>query len=57
MAHGRYLTGEYERALEYTERAISFANEIKSSDSLLRTGSVHALTLTGMGRHEELSQV
>jgi len=53
MAHGRYLTGEYERALEYTERAISFANEIKSSDSLLRTGSVHALTLTGMGRHEE----
>ena len=53
MAHGRYLTGEYERALEYTEQAISFANEIKSSDSLLRTGSVHALTLTGMGRHEE----
>jgi tetratricopeptide (TPR) repeat protein len=53
MAHGRYLTGEYERALEYTERAISFAKEIKSSDSLLRTGSVYALTLVGIGRHEE----
>jgi tetratricopeptide (TPR) repeat protein len=49
MAHGRYLTGEYEPALEYTERAISFAKEIKSSDSLLRTGSVYALTLVGMG--------
>jgi class 3 adenylate cyclase/tetratricopeptide (TPR) repeat protein len=53
MAHGRYLTGEYERALEYTELAISFADEIKSSDSLLRTGSVYALTLVGVGRHEE----
>jgi class 3 adenylate cyclase/tetratricopeptide (TPR) repeat protein len=53
MAHGRYLTGEYQRALEYTERAISFAEEIKSSDSLLRTGSVYALTLVGIGRHEE----
>jgi class 3 adenylate cyclase/tetratricopeptide (TPR) repeat protein len=53
MATGWYWTGEYERALEYGEQAISFAEEIKSSDSLLRTGSVHALTLTGMGRHEE----
>ena len=53
MATGWYWTGEYERALEYGEQAISFAKEIKSSDSLLRTGSVHALTLTGMGRHEE----
>jgi tetratricopeptide (TPR) repeat protein len=53
MATGRYWTGEYERALEYGEQAISFAEEIKSSDSLLRTGSVHALTLTAMGRHEE----
>ena len=53
MATGWYWTGEYERALEYGEQAISFAEEIKSSDSLLRTGSVHALTLAGMGRHEE----
>jgi class 3 adenylate cyclase/tetratricopeptide (TPR) repeat protein len=53
MATGWYWTGEYERALEYGEQAISFAEEIKSSDSLLRTGSVNALTLTGMGRHEE----
>jgi class 3 adenylate cyclase/tetratricopeptide (TPR) repeat protein len=53
MATGLYWTGEYERALAYGEQAISFAEEIKSSDSLLRTGSVHALTLTGMGRHEE----
>jgi tetratricopeptide (TPR) repeat protein len=53
MATGWYWTGEYERALEYGEQAISFAEEIKSSDSLLRTGSVHALTLTGIGRHEE----
>jgi class 3 adenylate cyclase/tetratricopeptide (TPR) repeat protein len=53
MATGWYWTGEYERALEYGKQAISFAEEIKSSDSLLRTGSVHALTLTGMGRHEE----
>jgi tetratricopeptide (TPR) repeat protein len=51
MGHGRYLTGEYERALAYTERAISFAKEIKSSDSLLRMGSVY--TLVGVGRHEE----
>jgi class 3 adenylate cyclase/tetratricopeptide (TPR) repeat protein len=53
MATDRYWTGEYERALEYGEQAISFAEEIKSSDALLRTGPVHALTLTGMGRHEE----
>jgi class 3 adenylate cyclase/tetratricopeptide (TPR) repeat protein len=53
MATGWYWTGEYQRALEYGEQAISFAEEIKSSDSLLRTGPVHALTLTGMGRHEE----
>ncbi len=52
-AHYRYLTGEYERALEYGEQAISFADEIKSSDSLLRMGSINALILTGMGRHEE----
>jgi class 3 adenylate cyclase/tetratricopeptide (TPR) repeat protein len=53
MATDRYWTGEYERALEYGEQAVSFADEIKSSDALLRTGPVHALTLTGMGRHEE----
>src|SRR5215211_4600340 len=53
MATDRYWTGEYERALEYTVRALSFAEEIKSSDSLLRTGPVHALALTGIGRHEE----
>src|SRR4029453_4344776 len=53
MATGWYWTGEYQRALEYGEQAISFAEDIKSSDSLLRTGPVHALTLTGMGRHEE----
>jgi class 3 adenylate cyclase/tetratricopeptide (TPR) repeat protein len=53
MALDRYWTGDYEQALEYGEQAISFAEEIKSSDSLLRTGSVHALTLTSMGRHEE----
>src|SRR4029453_18396532 len=53
MATGWYWTGEYQRALEYGELAISFAEEIKSSDALLRTGPVHALTLTGMGRHEE----
>jgi tetratricopeptide (TPR) repeat protein len=53
MATDRYWTGQYERALEYGEQAISFAEEIKSSDSLLRTGPVHALALTGMGRHEE----
>src|SRR5215218_7618978 len=53
MATDRYWTGEYERALEYGEQAISFAEEIKSSDALLRTGPVDALTLTGMGRHEE----
>jgi tetratricopeptide (TPR) repeat protein len=52
-AHGRYLIGEYELALDYGQQAISFAEEIKSSDSLLRVGSVQALTLTGMGRHEE----
>jgi class 3 adenylate cyclase/tetratricopeptide (TPR) repeat protein len=53
IATDRYWTGDYQRALEYGEQAISFAEEIKSSDSLLRTGPVHALTLTGMGRHEE----
>jgi predicted ATPase/class 3 adenylate cyclase len=53
MAHGRYLTGEYERALQQSKQAISFAEEIKSSDALLLTGSVQALTLTGLGRHEE----
>ena len=50
----RYWTGDYQQALEYGEQAISFAEEIKSSDSLLQNpGPVHALTLTGMGRHEE----
>ena len=53
MATGWYWIGEYERALDYGEQAISFAEEIKSSDSLLRTGSVHALALIGLGRHEE----
>jgi class 3 adenylate cyclase/tetratricopeptide (TPR) repeat protein len=53
VATDRYWTGDYQRALEYGEQAISFAEEIKSSDALLRTGPVHALTLTGMGRHEE----
>jgi class 3 adenylate cyclase/tetratricopeptide (TPR) repeat protein len=53
MTTDRYWTGDYQRALEYGEQAISFAEEIKSSDSLLRTGPVHALALTGMGRHEE----
>jgi tetratricopeptide (TPR) repeat protein len=53
VATDRYWTGHYQQALEYGEQAISFAEEIKSSDSLLRTGPVHALTMTGMGRHEE----
>ena len=53
MATDRYWTGQYDLALQYGEQAISFAEEIKSSNSLLRTGPVHALTLTGMGRHEE----
>jgi class 3 adenylate cyclase/tetratricopeptide (TPR) repeat protein len=53
VATDRYWTGHYQQALEYGEQAISFAEEIKSSDSLLRTGPVHALTMIGMGRHEE----
>jgi hypothetical protein len=53
MSLDRYWTGEYAAAEEIARKVLTIAEEIKSTDALLRTGAVLGVILTAQGRHEE----
>ena len=44
--------GDYERAIELSQRTRELANDVHSPDALLRAGGLEALALAGLGRHE-----
>ncbi|HZT90690.1 MAG TPA: adenylate/guanylate cyclase domain-containing protein [Gaiellaceae bacterium] len=48
-----YWTGRYDRALELARETRALAADVHIAESLLRGGGTEALTLTGLGRHEE----
>jgi class 3 adenylate cyclase/tetratricopeptide (TPR) repeat protein len=52
-ANTAYWSGEYDRSLELSRRTRALAADVHSAESLLRGGGHEALTLTGLGRHEE----
>ncbi|HJP66254.1 MAG TPA: hypothetical protein VKA30_08125, partial [Actinomycetota bacterium] len=53
VALDRYWTGEYAAAEQIAREVLALAEEIKSTDALLRTGGVYGVILTAQGRHEE----
>jgi len=48
-----YWTGDYSESERAAREAMSIAEEVKSTESLLRSGGVVGLALIGQGRHEE----
>jgi tetratricopeptide (TPR) repeat protein len=52
-ANTAYWTGRYERSLALSRETRALASDIESAESLLRGGGHEALTLVGLGRHEE----
>jgi tetratricopeptide (TPR) repeat protein len=52
-ANTAYWTGRYERSLALSRQTRALAADIESAESLLRGGGHEALTLVGLGRHEE----
>jgi class 3 adenylate cyclase/tetratricopeptide (TPR) repeat protein len=48
-----YWTGDYSESEKAARGAMSIAEEVKSTESLLRSGGVVGLALIGQGRHEE----
>src|SRR5215211_4683798 len=48
-----YWSGDYPESEKAARGAISIAEEIKSTEALLRSGGVVGLALIGQGRHEE----
>jgi class 3 adenylate cyclase/tetratricopeptide (TPR) repeat protein len=48
-----YWTGHYDESVNAARDSMAVAEEIKSTESVLRSGSVLGLALTGLGRHEE----
>jgi class 3 adenylate cyclase/tetratricopeptide (TPR) repeat protein len=48
-----YWTGDYSESEKAARGAMSIAEEVMSTESLLRSGGVVGLALVGQGRHEE----
>ena len=48
-----YWTGDYSESEKAARGAMSIAEEVRSTESLLRSGGVVGLALIGQGRHEE----
>ena len=48
-----YWAGEYERSAEIARRSRRAAEDVHVAESLVRGGGWEALTLAGLGRHEE----
>ena len=48
-----YWAGEYERSAELARRSRRVAEDVHVAESLVRGGGWEALTLAGLGRHEE----
>jgi class 3 adenylate cyclase/tetratricopeptide (TPR) repeat protein/ABC-type oligopeptide transport system ATPase subunit len=48
-----YWTGDYPESENAAREAMSIAEEVRSTESLLRSGGVVGLALIGQGRHEE----
>lgn len=48
-----YWTGDYPESEKAAREAMSIAEEVRSTESLLRSGGVVGLALIGQGRHEE----
>lgn len=48
-----YWVGEYERARELSRQTRALAQDVHSPESLLRGGGFEAVSLAGLGRHEE----
>ena len=49
----KYWVGDYERAVELSRETRALAADVQSAESLLRGGGFEALSLAGLGRHEE----
>jgi class 3 adenylate cyclase/tetratricopeptide (TPR) repeat protein len=45
--------GDYARAVALAEENRALASDVRSPEALLRAGGLHALSLAGLGRHEE----
>ena len=52
-ADAAYWIGEYERSLEVSRRTRELAAHVHSAESLFRGGGSEAVSLAGLGRHEE----
>jgi class 3 adenylate cyclase/tetratricopeptide (TPR) repeat protein len=52
-ANATNWVGEYERSAELSRRTRALARDVHSAESLLRGGGLEALSLAGLGRHEE----
>jgi class 3 adenylate cyclase/tetratricopeptide (TPR) repeat protein len=52
-----YWTGRYQRGTELAHAARELGGEVHSAEALLRGGGMEALSLTGLGRHEEALRV
>jgi class 3 adenylate cyclase/tetratricopeptide (TPR) repeat protein len=48
-----YWAGEYERSLELARQSRRVATDVHVVESMVRSGGWEALTLAGLGRHEE----
>jgi tetratricopeptide (TPR) repeat protein len=48
-----YWIGKYERALELARRTREAASDVRVAEAFLRGGGSEALSLAGLGRHEE----
>ena len=48
-----YWIGEYQRSLDVSRRTREIAAHVHSAESLLRGGGSEAVSLAGLGRHEE----
>ena len=48
-----YWIGHYERALELARRTSEAASDVRVAEAFLRGGGSEALSLAGLGRHEE----
>jgi tetratricopeptide (TPR) repeat protein len=48
-----YWAGQYEEGERWARQGLALAEEIKSTESILRIGAIYGVLLTGLGRHEE----
>jgi class 3 adenylate cyclase len=53
QADATYWTGSYQRCAELSRQARAFGADVHVAEALLRGGGTEALSLAGLGRHEE----